>query len=57
VYGARPLKRAIQTYVQNPLAMALLEGRFRDGDRIRVGVNDEALTFEPAGKLEPAEVR
>ena len=36
-FGARPLKRAIQRLLQNPLAMAVLEGRFREGDRIRVG--------------------
>ena len=35
-YGARPLKRAIQTFIQNPLAMAVLEGRFVDGDTISV---------------------
>jgi ATP-dependent Clp protease ATP-binding subunit ClpB len=52
-YGARPLKRAIQRLLQNPLAMAVLEGRFVEGDHILVGVsrNDE-LTFEKAG--EPA---
>jgi ATP-dependent Clp protease ATP-binding subunit ClpB len=36
VYGARPLKRAIQKHIQNPLAMAVLEGRFHDGDHIVV---------------------
>ncbi len=35
-YGARPLKRAIQRRVQNPLAMSLLEGEFGEGDTIRV---------------------
>ena len=38
-FGARPLKRTIQRLLQNPLAMAVLEGRFVDGDRIRVGVD------------------
>jgi ATP-dependent Clp protease ATP-binding subunit ClpB len=33
-YGARPLKRAIQQHVQDPLAMALLEGKLRPGDAI-----------------------
>ena len=33
-FGARPLKRAIQRLIQNPLAMAVLEGRFNDGDTI-----------------------
>ena len=35
-FGARPLKRAIQRLLQNPLAMAVLEGRFAEGDRVRV---------------------
>jgi ATP-dependent Clp protease ATP-binding subunit ClpB len=54
-YGARPLKRAIQTHVQNPLALALLEGRFRDGDRIQVKVAGDGLAFERVGRQEPAE--
>jgi ATP-dependent Clp protease ATP-binding subunit ClpB len=33
-YGARPLKRAIQRYLQNPLALAVLDGRFVEGDTI-----------------------
>ncbi len=42
-YGARPLKRAIQTYIQNPLSMMLLQGNFQDGDTIeaRKGKGDE----------------
>jgi ATP-dependent Clp protease ATP-binding subunit ClpB len=36
VYGARPLKRAIQRMIQNPLAMKILEGVFAEGDRIEV---------------------
>jgi len=36
VYGARPLKRVIQRRVQNPLAMALLKGQFKEGDTVRV---------------------
>lgn len=35
-YGARPLKRVIQTYIQNPLSMQLLQGNFQDGDVIEV---------------------
>ncbi|HEY2849851.1 MAG TPA: hypothetical protein VGI97_08235, partial [Gemmatimonadaceae bacterium] len=45
-FGARPLKRAIQRLVQNPLAMAVLEGRFKDGDRVRAVVKGSALEFE-----------
>jgi ATP-dependent Clp protease ATP-binding subunit ClpB len=47
-FGARPLKRAIQRLVQNPLAMALLEGRFAEGDRVRATVAGDVLAFEKA---------
>ncbi|MEX2182281.1 MAG: ATP-dependent chaperone ClpB [Gemmatimonadaceae bacterium] len=47
-FGARPLKRAIQRLLQNPLALALLDGRFADGDRIRVTAEGGALKFEKA---------
>lgn len=47
-YGARPLKRAIQRLVENPLALRLLEGDFAEGDTIGVGVEDGALVFEKA---------
>ena len=47
VYGARPLKRAIQREIQNPLALAVLEGRFKEGDRILVTRGpDGRLAFE-----------
>ena len=44
-FGARPLKRAIQRLVQNPLAMAVLEGKFKDGDRVKAVVRGDALEF------------
>jgi len=44
-FGARPLKRTIQRLLQNPLAMAVLEGRFKDGDRVRVTVGGAELEF------------
>jgi ATP-dependent Clp protease ATP-binding subunit ClpB len=47
-YGARPLKRAIQRLLENPLALELLEGRFTEGDIVRVDVHDGALAFERA---------
>jgi ATPases with chaperone activity, ATP-binding subunit len=46
VYGARPLKRAIQRLIQNPLAMAILEGKFGDGDRVKVTAAGDQLAFE-----------
>ena len=45
VYGARPLKRAIQQQIENPLAQKILQGGFSPGDRIRVGVREGHLTF------------
>ncbi len=45
VFGARPLKRAIQQYVENPLAQKLLAGEFVPGDKIRVTVNNGIISF------------
>jgi ATP-dependent Clp protease ATP-binding subunit ClpB len=47
-YGARPLKRAIQRLLENPLALELLEGRFAEGDVVRVDARDGELVFERA---------
>ena len=43
VYGARPLKRAVQKYLQDPLADLILKGEVRDGSTIRVDEGDGAL--------------
>tara|TARA_R110002096_G_scaffold46310_3_gene123506 strand:+ start:54 stop:2645 length:2592 start_codon:yes stop_codon:yes gene_type:complete len=48
VYGARPLKRAVQTLIETPLAQALLEGRFGPGDEIRIDVADDEFVFTSA---------
>ncbi|MBL8640529.1 MAG: ATP-dependent chaperone ClpB [Alphaproteobacteria bacterium] len=45
VYGARPLKRAIQTYLQNPLADMILRGEIPDGSTVTVGTDKTGLTF------------
>ncbi|QOJ30827.1 MAG: ATP-dependent chaperone ClpB [Gammaproteobacteria bacterium] len=45
VYGARPLKRAIQTRIENPLAQEILKGRFGPGDTVAVDVADGNLVF------------
>jgi ATP-dependent Clp protease ATP-binding subunit ClpB len=55
-YGARPLKRAIQRMVENPLALGLLEGDFADGDTVRVDAQEGELVFERVGGREPAAV-
>ena len=47
VYGARPIKRTIQQDIQNPLALRILEGEFRDGDTIHIDVDDkDSFVFE-----------
>jgi ATP-dependent Clp protease ATP-binding subunit ClpB len=53
-YGARPLKRAIQRLLENPLALRLLEGEFSEGDTVRVDAKDDELMFEKAPLAEPA---
>jgi ATP-dependent Clp protease ATP-binding subunit ClpB len=50
-YGARPLKRALQRLVENPLALRLLEGDFAEGDTILVDAKDGELVFEKAGAV------
>jgi ATP-dependent Clp protease ATP-binding subunit ClpB len=45
-FGARPLKRAIQRYLQDPLAMAILQGEFKEGDVILVDVEGDKLIFK-----------
>jgi ATP-dependent Clp protease ATP-binding subunit ClpB len=48
VYGARPLKRAIQQQVENPLAQAILQGQFNPGDTIEVMATEDRLEFQNA---------
>jgi ATP-dependent Clp protease ATP-binding subunit ClpB len=45
-FGARPLKRAIQEHLLDPLATKLLEGEFKPGERIKVSTNDGELVFQ-----------
>ncbi len=52
-YGARPLKRALQRLVENPLALKLLEGEFAEGDAVRVDAKDGELVFQRAAAAEP----
>jgi len=48
VYGARPLKRLIQTAIADPVALAILDGTFREGDTIRIEVDGDVLAFRKA---------
>jgi len=52
-YGARPIKRAIQQLVADPLALAILEGKFRDGDHIQVEANGTGIQFTKSEKPNP----
>jgi ATP-dependent Clp protease ATP-binding subunit ClpB len=54
VYGARPLKRAVQKYLQDPLADALLSGRITDGETVRVDEGEGQLVLQPAGQAREA---
>ncbi len=57
VYGARPLKRTIQQRIQNPLALQLLQGTFREGEVVLVDVDNQgAFTFEPVQDEQPTTV-
>ena len=47
VYGARPLKRAIQTMIQNPLAVSLLKGDIVSGSNVRISAVDGEMKFTP----------
>jgi len=53
-YGARPLKRAIQRQLENPLARELLQRRFVEGDTVRADVQDGGLVFERAEVTSPS---
>ena len=56
VYGARPLKRAIQQSIENPLAQDILQGKFATGDTIRVNVEDDKFLFEKSSTGKPSAV-
>jgi len=45
-YGARPLKRAIQSYIQNPLAVKLLQGEILPGQTVTVSAKGDTMDFK-----------
>jgi len=53
VFGARPLKRAIQQYIQNPIALSVLEGEFGDGDAVRVTISADGSKLEFSKVVSP----
>ncbi|HET6744799.1 MAG TPA: ATP-dependent chaperone ClpB [Candidatus Limnocylindria bacterium] len=54
VYGARPLRRAIQRLIENPLAKAILNGEFKAGSTVRIDAKDDGIGFEETGAAETA---
>jgi ATP-dependent Clp protease ATP-binding subunit ClpC len=52
VYGARPLRRAIQRYVENPLSSKILQGEFKEGDTIAISVEGDGLNFAKTQRIE-----
>ena len=51
VYGARPLRRAIQRFLEGPLARAIIAGEYAEGDEIIVDADEDRLTFARAGSV------
>ena len=45
VYGARPLRRAIQRYMENPMSTKILQGEFKEGDTVAISVQEDNLSF------------
>jgi len=45
MYGARPLRRAVQKYVENPISTKILQGEFKEGDTITIGLKEDNLSF------------
>jgi ATP-dependent Clp protease ATP-binding subunit ClpC len=45
MYGARPLRRAIQKYVENPISTRILQGEFKEGDTVAIGLQEDNLSF------------
>jgi ATP-dependent Clp protease ATP-binding subunit ClpC len=45
VFGARPLRRAIQKYVENPISTKILQGEFKEGDTVAVSLQEDELSF------------
>jgi ATP-dependent Clp protease ATP-binding subunit ClpC len=53
-YGARPLRRAVEHFLEDPLAEAILRGDVKDGDTVLVERNGEELSFKPKSPIQPS---
>jgi ATP-dependent Clp protease ATP-binding subunit ClpC len=54
VYGARPLRRAVERYVENPLSSKILAAEFKEGDTITVDLAEDTLTFTARAAVKAA---
>jgi len=54
VYGARPLRRAIEKYLEDPIAEEVIRGKIKSGDKVKVGAEKENLTFQTSSPSAPA---
>jgi ATP-dependent Clp protease ATP-binding subunit ClpC len=52
-FGARPLRRAVQRLIENPLSNLIIEGKFKAGDRIKADAKEDKIFFEKSGTAEP----
>jgi len=55
-FGARPLRRALQKYVESPLSVSLLSGEFHPGDKVVVDVEEDKVVFRKVSENEPSPV-
>jgi ATP-dependent Clp protease ATP-binding subunit ClpC len=53
-YGARPLRRAIEKFLEDPIAEEIIRGKIKSGDKVKVGADKEALTFSTGSPSAPA---
>jgi ATP-dependent Clp protease ATP-binding subunit ClpC len=53
-YGARPLRRAVERFLEDPMAEEILRGSIKNGDFVVVGEKDKALTFTVGADTPPA---
>jgi len=56
-YGARPMRRAVERYLEDPIAEEILRGSYKAGDRIQVSRDGDKLTFKVSGGTPPAKAR
>ena len=56
-YGARPMRRAVERYLEDPMAEEILRGSFKAGDQVQVTRDGEKLSFKVSGGTPPAKAK